>query len=73
MQGGPSHIDLFDPKPLLTRLDGTNFTGEIKYDNQAEASAKLLGSPWKFRKTGPAAWSFPSCCPSSERLPTTSR
>jgi hypothetical protein len=22
MEGGPSHIDLFDPKPVLTRLDG---------------------------------------------------
>ena len=22
MQGGPSHIDTFDPKPLLARLDG---------------------------------------------------
>ena len=22
MQGGPSHIDLFDPKPELNRLDG---------------------------------------------------
>ena len=22
MEGGPSHIDLFDPKPLLQRLDG---------------------------------------------------
>ncbi len=22
MQGGPSHIDTFDPKPLLTKLDG---------------------------------------------------
>ena len=22
MQGGPSHIDRFDPKPLVARLDG---------------------------------------------------
>ena len=22
MEGGPSHIDLFDPKPLVNRLDG---------------------------------------------------
>ena len=22
MEGGPSHVDLFDPKPLLTKLDG---------------------------------------------------
>jgi hypothetical protein len=52
MQGGPSHIDLFDPKPVLARYDGTNFQGDIKYDNAGQASAKLFASPWKFRKHG---------------------
>jgi len=52
MQGGPSHIDLFDPKPELSKRDGQNFTGDIKYDNAAESSAKLLGSPWKFAPRG---------------------
>src|SRR5437868_5172026 len=27
-------------------------SGDIKYDNAAEASAKLLASPWKFSKHG---------------------
>lgn len=52
MQGGPSHVDLFDPKPVLTRLSGTKYQGDIKYDNAAQSSAKLLGSPWKFKKHG---------------------
>jgi hypothetical protein len=52
MQGGPSHIDLFDPKPTLTKLNGQKFPGEIKYDNAAQASSKVLGSPWKFQKHG---------------------
>ncbi len=52
MQGGPSHLDLFDPKQELTRRNGTRYTGDIKYDNAGEASAKLLGSPWKFHKQG---------------------
>lgn len=52
MQGGPSHMDLFDPKPELTRLDGKSFPGTIKYDNAAQASSKVLGSPWKFAKRG---------------------
>ena len=52
MQGGPSHLDLLDPKPELNRLDGSTFPGEIKYDNAAQASAKLLGCPWKFAKYG---------------------
>jgi hypothetical protein len=52
MQGGPSHLDLFDPKPELERLDGQPFPGNIKYDNAAQASSKCLGSPWKFSKRG---------------------
>ena len=53
MQGGPSHIDLFDPKPELTKRHLQTFTGDIKYDNAAEASAKLFGSPWKFSQARP--------------------
>ena len=52
MQGGPSHVDLCDPKPELTKRHLQTFTGDIQYDNAAEASAKLFGSPWKFTKHG---------------------
>lgn len=52
MQGGPSHLDLFDHKPLLDKYDGQKFPGEIKYDNAAQASSKVLASPWKFQKCG---------------------
>lgn len=52
MQGGPSHLDLFDPKPVLDRLNGKAFPGEIKYDNAAQASSKVLACPWKFARHG---------------------
>ncbi|MBL9153214.1 MAG: DUF1501 domain-containing protein [Verrucomicrobiales bacterium] len=52
MMGGPSQMDLFDPKPMLTKYDGKNFPGEIKYDNLAQASSKVFGSPWKFHRHG---------------------
>ena len=52
MQGGPSHIDMFDPKPELNRLHMKTYTGDIKYDNAGEASSKLFGCPWRFRKYG---------------------
>jgi hypothetical protein len=52
MQGGPSHIDLCDPKSELNKRHLQSYTGDIKYDNAAEASAKLFGSPWKFSKFG---------------------
>ena len=52
MQGGPSQVDLFDPKPKLNELDGKPFPGQIKYDNAAQASSRVLGSPWKFANRG---------------------
>jgi hypothetical protein len=52
MQGGPSHHDLFDPKPELVKRHMQTYTGDIQYDNAAEASAKLFASPWKFTPRG---------------------
>src|SRR5258708_3800958 len=52
MQGGPSQVDRFDNKPELTKLDGKEFPGEVKYDDAARASRKVLGSPWKFQRYG---------------------
>jgi hypothetical protein len=52
MQGGPSHLDLFDPKPGMAKYDGQPFPGNIKYDNAAQASSKVLASPWKFSPRG---------------------
>ena len=52
MQGGPSHHDLFDPKPEMAKYDGQGFPGEIKYDNAAQASSKVFHSPWEFQPHG---------------------
>lgn len=52
MHGGPSHVDLYDPKPELSRLSGTDYNGEIGYSFVNRASKKLFGSPWKFAKHG---------------------
>ena len=56
MAGGPSHIDTFDPKPLLNRLHGQTRPkefGEAKYQFVGEG-AKLLGSNRTFKKYGQA-------------------
>ena len=52
MQGGPSHHDLFDPKPEMNKWDGKAFPGEIKYDNAAQASSKVFATPWQFSPRG---------------------
>lgn len=50
--GGPSHMDLTDPKPELTKFDGTDYSGDVAYSFVNAASKKLLGTKWKFRKHG---------------------
>jgi hypothetical protein len=50
--GGPSHVDLTDPKPELTRLSGTDYPGDIEYSFVNRASKSLFGSPWQFAPQG---------------------
>jgi hypothetical protein len=52
MHGGPSHVDLLDPKPELTKHHGQDYSGEVTFSFVNRASKKLLGSPWKFAKHG---------------------
>jgi hypothetical protein len=54
MAGGPSHLETFDPKPLLNRLDGqprpAEF-GEARYQF-IRKDARILGSRRTFRRHG---------------------
>ena len=50
MHGGPSHVDLYDPKPMLTKFDGKAPPAEVADDEKL--TGNLLGSPFKFRKCG---------------------
>jgi hypothetical protein len=45
MEGAPSHVDTFDYKPELARLDGKSMP-------RARTYARLLASPWKFAQHG---------------------
>lgn len=51
MKGGPSHVDTFDPKPLLTRDNGKPPPFELPKVLFAKAE-NLLKSPWKFQQYG---------------------
>src|ERR1041384_252652 len=51
MKGGPSHVDTFDPKPLLDRDDGKPCP-IAKPRVQFAATGNLLKSPWKFKQHG---------------------
>ena len=56
MAGGPSHVDLFDPKPRLQELDGRPIPPELLKDHQQFALIRgtpaLKGSPRRFKAHG---------------------
>lgn len=53
MDGGPSHVDTFDPKPMLSKQQGKAI-GEsaVTKRSQSNASRVWMGSPWQFRQRG---------------------
>jgi hypothetical protein len=54
MAGGPSHLETFDPKPLLNKLHGQKRPaefGEAKYQFVSK-EAKILGTKRTFKKHG---------------------
>ncbi len=53
MEGGPSHIDTFDPKPKLDELHLKEFVREGKMRSQMESGKRyFVRSPFRFRKCG---------------------
>jgi len=56
MSGGPSHVDLFDPKPLLTERDGEPIPKELVKNHQFAMiktdQPKIKASPYEFQAHG---------------------
>ena len=53
--GGPSHLDLFDPKPELNKRNGQKMPAEMLKNirlAQIGKDAAVLGSPYKFAQYG---------------------
>ena len=49
MNGGPSQVDTFDPKPMLDKYDGKQLPNVLKTERPTGAGMK---SPFKFQKYG---------------------
>src|SRR5215831_10244981 len=56
--GGPSQMDLFDPKPELQKRDGQVHTFKVETFQPGSESNELLGSPFGFHKSGQAGMDF---------------
>jgi hypothetical protein len=53
MNGAPSHVDLFDPKPMLDKHHGEPYFEKIANDvSSPKAAGGLMRSPFKFEQYG---------------------
>jgi hypothetical protein len=58
MSGAPSHIDLFDPKPKLKELTGTELPKSVRGDQRitgmtsGQKQLLVVGSPYEFKSYG---------------------
>lgn len=53
MDGGPSQVDTFDPKPLLDKFNGQSPAELFDVEpTQFNNNGNVLASPWKFQKYG---------------------
>jgi len=60
--GGPSQMDLFDPKPELTKWHGKPYPAgdlETHFDKQ---KGNVLGSPYRFRHCGESGMEMCDSC-----------
>ena len=67
MWGGPSHVDLFDPKPRLAELNGQSLPDSLVKNAQfafvKKETARLKASPFKFDKCGQSGIEFSDLLP----------
>ncbi|MBL9126542.1 MAG: DUF1501 domain-containing protein, partial [Verrucomicrobiales bacterium] len=76
MQGGPSQVDTFDPKPALDRYDGTRMPFDdprtIANTGKTGTDQRVMKSPWRFARYGRSgAWVsdlFPETAKQADRL-----
>ena len=62
MQGGMSHVDIFDPKPGLDKHDGEPYFN-ANLQSQGPGNRKWLKSPWTFRQHGQSGTPISSLLP----------
>jgi hypothetical protein len=66
MAGGPSHLDLFDPKPVMRRLHGKPVPASFLEgldDPVIKTGARVMASPRAFRKYGRCGTEFSDFVP----------
>ena len=63
MNGGPSHVDTFDPKPALTEWNGKKYAGEYKVGSNGRPVGYLTQTTFGFNQYGQSGLPISSIYP----------
>src|SRR5688572_10039770 len=67
--GGPSQMDLFDPKPVLNRLDGQPAPSSVKIESIMNVqNGKLMGTPFRFPRFGQSGAELSEIIPHTAKI-----
>jgi len=61
--GGPSQVDLFDPKPELEKRDGQRHPGQVESFQPGSNANLLMAGGFRFRKHGQSGMEFSELLP----------
>jgi hypothetical protein len=63
MNGAPSQVDTFDPKPTLAKYNGQPYQGKVKVGSNDRPVGYLMASPFEFREHGDSGLPISSLFP----------
>src|SRR5207247_3515886 len=67
MNGAPSQVDTFDPKPALTRYHNTAYRGDTPVGSNGRPIGNLMQTPFTFRKYGQSGLEISALFPHTSR------
>ncbi len=67
MNGGPSQVDTFDPKPELDKRDCQPYTGDAKVGSNGRPVGYLMKSPFRFSRHGESGLEISDLFPHTAR------
>jgi hypothetical protein len=68
MNGAPSQVDTFDPKPALARHHGQSYQGKTPVGSNGRPIGRLMRSPFPFAKHGQSGLEVSSLFPHTSRF-----
>jgi hypothetical protein len=68
MNGAPSHVDTFDPKPELEKHHGTPYQGGVKVGSNDRPIGHLMKSPFPFKNHGASGLPISSLFPHTAKF-----